>query len=143
MSIDLTIDNVTYNYPTQGTNPGWAEDAANWAEAVTNKVNSFFNLYSVTLVDDTTGDAFVVNKSLYKHIVITYSISRGSAYETGTIWIVNDGTNARMTRQSVDINDCSVQFSVTISANQLKLVYDTTLNTGNDATFKYNALSWA
>lgn len=38
MSKLLTIGTCTFQYPEAGTNPGWGEEATDWAVAVTNKI---------------------------------------------------------------------------------------------------------
>lgn len=40
MSKKLNVGGTVYEYPDQGTNPDWGEEAADWAEAVTEALNS-------------------------------------------------------------------------------------------------------
>jgi hypothetical protein len=40
LSIPLTIQNVTFDYPVEGSDPQWGSEAAGWAQAVTNALNT-------------------------------------------------------------------------------------------------------
>lgn len=56
MSKELTVNNITFNYPTSGDDPGWGGPATDWATEVTTVLNN------VTAPDDILQIAFnVVN----------------------------------------------------------------------------------
>ena len=40
MSIVLTVNNIPFEYPTQGTQSPWGDQASSWAEEVTKVLNS-------------------------------------------------------------------------------------------------------
>jgi hypothetical protein len=48
MSITLTVGGVSYEYPTQGED-NWGEEATNWAEAVTEQLNSIITSGDIAL----------------------------------------------------------------------------------------------
>jgi hypothetical protein len=98
---------------------------------------------SATLTDNTSVAAaiFSVGKSQYRAMVIDFSIVRDTAYECGTLYVINDGTNADVSANSVNIGANGVTFSADISGSNVRLLYTTT-NTGSDATFSYQIKHW-
>lgn len=129
-TISLTINNITFEYPAPGADPGWGEDATGWAEAVTEAINSLlgvgdilettFNVGNdVSVAEEVTGLAF--NTSTVRAATIDYSIYRtsdanpsGNA-ETGSITIVFDD-NAPATEKWIMVQkadgDAGVEFFI-------------------------------
>jgi len=101
----LTIDNITYNYPGAGEDPGWGEDATGWAEGVTNVVNTLqgpgdilettFNIAN-NQISPVNVNGLAFDTGVVRSAKITYSIYRISTAnpsgntESGTIDIVYD-----------------------------------------------------
>lgn len=99
---DLKVNNVTYNYPDPGSEPGWGADATDWAGAVTIVLASLtppgtINETQSTLelnVTDKTVTALVFNQNLSKAASVTYRIERTTdtvkLYEKGTLEFLYD-----------------------------------------------------
>jgi len=99
------------------------------------------SLKLVNIPDNSTGTVFSTLSANTRNIVVEYSISRGTAFDTGTMLIVHDGTNAQVAVNSISIGDTGITFSADISASNLRLRYVST-STGIAATFKYNLRRW-
>lgn len=78
----------------------------------------------------------------FRAIIVDYSITRGSNFETGTIHLVCDGTNVQIAPRNVQIGDPAVTFSATVSAGNILLQY-TTAATGSAGTMKYSTKRWS
>lgn len=105
MARELVVNNVTFNYPEPGEDPGWGGEATDWAEEVTDVLNSLlgagdilettFNVANnVSVAANVIGLAFTA--TAVRAAVIEYSIYRttdsstsGNA-ETGMMNIVYD-----------------------------------------------------
>lgn len=109
MSIPLTISGVTYNYPTSGTDPNWAEEASGWSEAVTAVLNTLIApgdiLASTATINDNVSTLTDVNglnfdPTLVRSSNVTYNIYRASTdtpsgnTEDGTIYLNYDNNAA-------------------------------------------------
>lgn len=107
MSIELTVLNVPYAYPTDGQSPGWGEAATDWATAVTEALNdliaptditktTFVIANNQTTFTDINGLNF--NTGLVRSASISYACYRvtdSNTYghsESGTINIVYDNS---------------------------------------------------
>lgn len=105
----------------------------------------FWELGSIktsTLTDNTTASVFEVSVAGSENIIVSYSITRGSAKETGELYITSDGTNVSVVRPSSYINDVEVEFVGDVVSGDLRLRY-TTASTGSDATMKYFLKRWS
>lgn len=99
-------------------------------------------LTSVTLTDNTTnGTAATFTSATTNTVFVKYSLKRGTAFQTGELKIVNDGTTPQIVDANVPINDCGTVFSVDISGANLRLLYTTT-STGTAVSMKYTVESW-
>lgn len=97
---------------------------------------------SVTVANNTTATAVQYIAAENKHIVIHYSIVRGSNSETGTMHLITDGTTAFVEVENVTIGDCGVEFSADISGADVRLRY-TSSNSGVAGTLKLNSIRWS
>ena len=119
MSKELSIGNKTFDYPEAGDNPGWGEDAAAWASAVTTALETVQGINdiptaTVTLSNDVSSDTAIsglsFNLTLVRRATIEYVVVRifdsGSTtiIESGTLTGDYDGTDFRI---SVEANDDS------------------------------------
>lgn len=101
-------------------------------------------LHGVEIPDGTTTDVFTVAWAGSEHIIVEYSVVRGSARETGTMRIVTDGADAEVSTDSSYINGNSgVTFEATISGDDLTLEATATLVGGADAQMKYSIRRWS
>lgn len=99
---DLKVNNVTYSYPDPGSEPGWGQDATDWAAAVTNVLSSLVPAGTINETQATIElsasnkaiTAFTFNQSLSQAASVTYRIERTTdsikLYEKGTIEIIYD-----------------------------------------------------
>lgn len=156
MSRVLVVDNVSYNYPDPGEDPGWGENASDWASAVTEVLASLlssgdilettFNISNnISSPTNVTGLAF--NTGTVRSAVITYSIYRISSTttsgkaETGTINIVYDnsassGNKFLMTQEAT--GNSGVTFNIT-DAGQFTYISTDIGATSYSGTMKFVA----
>lgn len=127
MSKSLTISGVTYNYPENGTEPSWGEEASGWAEAVTNLLaslntdgdilttsfspannqSSAANVVGLTF-DGTVLQGFVCDYSIYRtNGILSYS-------ETGTVHgAYNTLTSTwEMAISGINVGDTGITLSI-------------------------------
>jgi hypothetical protein len=132
MAIELQIGNVTYNYPEDGENPGWGEEATAWAEAVTDLLGTLRSgndiaLTTVSLANNqstaanVTGLAFNLNEIIQFKIEYTvkriYDSGSSVVVETGEIYGTHDGSTTTLSQESSG-GISGVDFS--ISAGQIQ-----------------------
>jgi len=98
MSKQLQIGSTIYNYPEQGDKAGWGEDAASWAQGVTDALANVQGpndilITSSTLANNQSSAAnipgLVFNMSQVESIEIDYYIKR--IYDSGTSTVVETG----------------------------------------------------
>lgn len=98
---------------------------------------------TATLTDNTSGGVIEsFSTSTNNAIQIRYSVKRSTAYETGSIYIISDGSSATITYDKQAIGTPGVTFDADVSGGNIRLKYTTT-STGSDATFKYQTFNWA
>jgi hypothetical protein len=102
-----------------------------------NYLDDFEPLTSVTLTDNTTVTAASWAHASFNSIVVEYSIKRSTAYESGTISILTDGSNVDYTQFGVlSIGTMGVTFSADISGTDVRL-RALQSSTGTNGTMKY------
>jgi len=100
-------------------------------------------LTSATATDNTSTTIFTLAWAGSEHMLVDFSVTRGSARETGTMRIVTDGSAAEVSTDSSYINGNSgVTFVATVSGANLSLVATAT-STGTDAHVKYSIRRWS
>jgi hypothetical protein len=101
------------------------------------------NLVSKTLADNTSTTVFAINWAGSEHMLLDFSIMRGSARETGTMRIVTDGATAEVSTDSAYINGNSgVTFTAFVGDDELTLNAALT-STGTEAQMKYSIRRWS
>ena len=100
------------------------------------------SIKTTTLLNNTTASVFEVSVTNSENWVISYSILRGAAKETGQIYITSDGTTVSVTRGNTFIGDTGVEFTGDVSVGDLRLRY-TTDASGASATMKYFVQRWS
>jgi len=104
----------------------------------------YINQTTVTLADNTASPTsiFAVSASSNTAIRVHYSITRSAAnIESGSMYIVNDGTNASVTTSGAVIGTMGITFTADIDSGNVRLLYTST-STGQAATFKYQKIAW-
>lgn len=111
MAVTLTVNGTPYEYPQNGENPGWGEDATAWAQAVTDVLNnlqgpgdilptSFTIADNVTTFTNITGLAF--STTSVRSFEIEYNVFRNDGTtpiaESGLIHGVYNGTSWDISR---------------------------------------------
>lgn len=97
-----------------------------------------------TLVDNTTGNAFMIATAAANVIHITYSLNRNGSFETGLLTVIHDGTNVGLAQgAAASYGDCGVTFTTAFSGGgSLLLIQATTTSTGFNCTMKSKLDSW-
>lgn len=137
----LTIGNNVFNYPNPGEEPGYGQDASDWAAAVTEVLDSLagtgtINETEITLQSNSTNEeipGLIFNNSLIESANVFYRIYRKTAdeelSEQGTLSIVyipSDAAKWQITRVinaaggsvqagSPEPSDAKVYFDITTS----------------------------
>ena len=106
MSKSLTIGNETFQYPEEGTKPGWGEEATDWAVAATNTLGTLsgvndINTTCVVIANDqctaasvgTGASALSFPTASVRSFVVSYAVTRGTTVETGEMEGVFNGTS--------------------------------------------------
>jgi len=92
-----------------------------------------------TLTDDDSGTVFTISADVVKAVMVTYTITRGTAYRTGTIMIATNGSTANLTWSDdfVENTTTGVTLSVSQASTNVSLLYTTT-NIGTNGTIRYS-----
>lgn len=104
----------------------------------------YFNQLSVTLADNTSSvdTVFSVSAATNTVVAIEYSITRGSGnIEAGSLYMVNDGTNADVAGSATSLGTMGITFSADVNAGNVRLRFVST-STGQAATFRYRQWTW-
>lgn len=126
MGIDLRVGNEIYDYPTSSQEPGWGEDATNWAIAVTEVLNSLAGPGTINEVQSviennisvaTALPGLVFAASLTQSAVVLYRIQRDTddispIIEQGRLDIVLDNGVWKMSRDITVGNLSGVTFDI-------------------------------
>lgn len=124
----LIINNTPYQYPTAGDEPGWGNDAAGWAEGVTNVLadllgpndilETAFNVANNQLAfADVTG--LIFSAASVRAAEINYSVFRVSTAnpsgftETGLIQLIYDNNFGWSINQGDLLGNSGVTFQIT------------------------------
>ena len=99
------------------------------------------SLKTVSLTAATTDDIFTVNVSGSENWIINYSISRGSAVETGQFLITSDGTNVGYSRHAANISDVDTTLLADISGSNIRFRYTTGAGSAGEIKFHYKRWS--
>jgi hypothetical protein len=157
MSKTLIVNNIPFQYPTAGDEPGWGNSASAWAEAVTNVLSDLlgpndiletaFNIANNQSDNSgTNGDVtgLIFNAASVRAANISYSIYRisdsnisGKA-ETGTIQIVYDNAVGWIINQGNILGSSGVTFTI-MSTGQIKYKSTDIGSTNYNGTLKFRA----
>ena len=90
------------------------------------------------LTDDDTGTVFTISTDVAKAFMVNYTITRGTAYRTGTIMVATAGAGAlNFNDTTVENSSTGVSLSVSQAGTDVSLSYTTT-NIGTNGTIRYS-----
>jgi len=146
MSKDLVVNGITYKYPISGDDPGWGEEASDWAEAVTDLLSTFINAgdiieSSISLVNNQTTFIDVIGLSFDPATVraasIFYSVyittDSNEVIEAGEMTAAYKDVAGEWVYSQDFIGDAGIEFQIT---NGGQVQYKTSDITGTN----YNSL---
>lgn len=135
MSKTLTIGSETFEYPEQGTSPGWGENATDWAVATTNKLGTLsgpndINTTTFPIADSqsaavdvgTGATSLLFSTSAVRSFEVSYSVIRGSDVETGTMEGIWNGSAWSFSHSFT--GDAGMDFEIT-AGGQVQYFSDT------------------
>lgn len=145
MSKTLTIGSESFQYPVEGTKPGWGEEATDWATAATNAINNVFGPNDITTtcvviannqtcaqpVGGTGATSLSFSSTVVKSFVVTYAVTRTTSVETGQMEGIYNGTTWEFSNSST--GDAGVTFTIT-AAGQVQ--YFSTNNVAGSIKFR-------
>lgn len=99
------------------------------------------SLQSLTINANSTNNIFTVTAAGSEHFALHYSISRGTAHETGILLISHDGTDVALATSAAGENATGVTFSGQINAGDLEIDYTADNSLGN-GTLKFWSARW-
>lgn len=154
MSKQLQIGSDIFNYPEQGENPGWGEEATAWAEAVTDALQDVQGpndllLTSATLVNNQATPAdisgLLFNVAQVEAVEVDFFITRtfdsGTSVTTerGKILGSYDGTTFSISTET-DGGDTGVEITVTNAGQFQYTSSDLTNHTSSTIRFKASTI---
>lgn len=127
MPVQLIVNNIPFQYPVSGDEPGWGSDATGWAKEVTTVLSDLqgpndvletaFNIANnQTSLSNITG--LILNSASLRAADITYSIYRISTSnpsghtETGTITVIYDNAVGWSSSQGPTLGIGGVYFTL-------------------------------
>lgn len=128
MSKQLTINGVTFNYPSPGENPDWGEAATDWAEAVTDALSGITVVgdISPTLVSidnniavaqDVSGLSF--DSAIIRSAIVEYFVFRSTStteqLESGSIVLIYSTDDNEWRLSQMHNGESLVVFTITPS----------------------------
>jgi hypothetical protein len=156
MSIPLTVNNNTFQYPSDGEDPGWGADATDWAAAVTDVLSTLVatnDILTTSYVINNNVVAFTdINRLFFdpgtvRAANVNYSIYRVSTatpsgtIESGTIYLTFDNAAAPGSKWLLGqqkIGDAGIIFNIT-DTGQIQYKSTDITAPGYSGTIKFNA----
>lgn len=143
----LVIQGNVYNYPDPGEDPGWGSDATDWAQAVTDVLNTLVSASDIletsfTVQDDVSSysniDGLRFDSALVRAANISYSINRNGSNQSGTLHLnynTSGSIGNKWTLQENRSGDVGITFSVT-DTGQIQYI---STNSGFSGQIKFAA----
>lgn len=130
MALALTVGNQTFQFPIEGTKPGWGEEVSSWAQAVTDVLTGLFGPHdisntAVTIANNIStatnvgagATALFFPPTAVRSFVVTYAVTRDSSVESGTMEGFYNGVDWDFFHSH--IGNAGVDFQIT-SAGQVQ-----------------------
>lgn len=136
---ELKVKGQSYNYPDPGTEPGWGEDATEWASAVSDALGELVGgedkLRGETVLSAAITPTNTLNlkftSTLTRQAKVVYTIVRGSLQESGELTIEQRTGSWNILRESFG-DDVGAIFTIT-GTGQVQH----TLTAGVDASMSF------
>lgn len=123
----LTVNNIPFDYPDPGSDPGWGEQATDWAAEVTSVLSSLLApgdivettstiLNNQSSALDISGMAFsnsVVRAANVDYTVIRTTATPTTLVESGTLFFTYDTVNGTWYMSQTKAEDADIVFSIT------------------------------
>ena len=92
-----------------------------------------------TLTDDNSGTVFTVSTTVALAFMVDYTVTRGTAYRTGTIMVATNGSTTNLTWSDDYTENTSTGVSLSVSQASTNVSLDyTTTNIGTNGTIRYS-----
>lgn len=154
MATQVTINNTTFNIPSQGASPPWGDDLSSAVIALATALggingSSDIGLTSFTIANNQVAAASVLGASFdtstVRSAIISYSLYRSSSTtemsECGQIFITYKSTAATWEIARVGVGDTSVTFTIT-AGGQLQYVSSNFGGINYSGKLKFSAKSF-
>ena len=154
MAVSLTIRGNTFEYPTEGENPGWGGDATDWAIAVTEALGTLLGagdiLQTQALIGQDVSIPTNVNRLVFdggtvRAANVMYQISRVSSdypsgrIESGTLYLTYDAAATdKWLMNRIQVGDAQVNFTIT-NTGQIQYTAYNMSGTGYNGTITFSA----
>lgn len=144
----LTIAGTPYNYPDEGTEPGWGSDATDWAQAVTDVINTLVApgdiLQTTFTLQDNTATPTIVSGLRFDPTVvraanITYSVNRNGQNQAGLLLLNYNQSGATGSKWVITEANKIGDVGVTFSIDDTGQVYYLSTSTGFTAAITFAA----
>lgn len=151
MAVTITIDNETFEYPSTGQSPNWAEAATSTMEKVAEVLNSLKNVNDIltttaTIANNSSGNVngLLFDNSEVRSAQIQYSVYRVTASnevaEAGTMDIVYLNNANSWTVNRTYTGDAGMTFAVT-AGGQVTFTSSNLAGASYSGTMKFKAIT--
>lgn len=155
LSVELIVNSIPFDYPSEGEDPGWGGPATSWAEEVTKVLNNVlgpddilqttFNVANNQIVvQDITGllfNAGTVRAATIQYAIYRISTANPSGYtEAGEIHVVYDNAVGWSFAVGGVVGNSGVNFSIT-PAGQFQYTSNDINSLGYSGVMKFRAVS--
>lgn len=157
MAVELIVNSIPFDYPSDGEDPGWGGPATAWAEEVTKVLNnilgpddiletSFIIANNQVSLQDITG--LIFNAGTVRSATVTYSIYRVSTAnpsgytETGDIKLVYDNAVGWSFSVGNIVGNSGVNFNIT-PTGQMQYTSNDINSLGYTGIMKFKATALA
>lgn len=152
MAITLTINNIPFEYPQNGEQPSWGEEAAGWAAEVTNVLNSLKGssdiLESSAIVGNNISTFTDISGLAFSSTVVRSFTVTGNIYRiSGTTEYVEEfelsgmhTTSGGWVLSQTGMGDAGVIFDIT-TAGQIQYKSSNLTSTPYSGIFKFRGIA--
>jgi hypothetical protein len=131
-------DTFATTYPRVDLNDTVSIATTNGSQMTMGSYNRETGQFS-TLTDDDSGTVFTISTTICKAFMVDYTVTRGTAYRTGTMMVSTNGSTTNLTwnDEFVENTSTGVLLSVSQASTDVSLDYGTT-NIGTNGIIRYS-----